>query len=110
MTGWLRDDKEGEIFGASVEQAMAGSWRDLQSLVRLQSHCGSIESQDRLTLQHIEELPGSGVVMTHFRGSGRHALLNDAQLSGPDQMPPITTLSPPVMRSAVDRDLSWLHR
>ena len=81
---------------------MARPGCDLESLPRHELKPHTVNLKHRLPLQDEKELACHRVKMSTFPITGRHTLLDHAEISAIEQVPPLTRLPPPIVLARSD--------
>jgi len=97
MAGRLRYYKKARVGARAVQCLMRLTRRYLQPLPRLKDIESPRDLHRELASQHIEELPRAGVEVTLLFGTGRHTLLDHAEVFAPQEIPAIADSAPGVV-------------
>ena len=83
---------------------MPRAWRYLQTLPDDEFEARAIDFHNGLTLQDVKELPRCRMKMPGLAVPGRHALLNYAEISTVEQVPPFAPRTPLISLARCDVD------
>lgn len=97
MAGRLRDDQKHDVARTAIPHLVRDPRRDLQTHAGLQPMPGTLDLQLELAREDVEELPGPEMAMSHLCRTGRHALLNDAEIRRAHQVPAVAPGAPLVV-------------
>ena len=82
--GWRRDNKEGDVVGGVVLDAVSEFGRDFQAVLAAENVGLAVDLNGERAGENEKELAGAGMVMRDFGRARRHAFLNHTEIVAAD--------------------------
>lgn len=97
MTRRLRHDEEGDIALASIHRLVSDPGGDLEPDAWLECVHSSVDLHVETSRENVEELPRPRMAVTDLGRSGRHSLLDHAEILSAHEMPAVALRAPGVV-------------